>query len=50
MSYKNCYILYIIGECMNKDFYLSSYSDVIKKLNTSIDTGLSNNEADKLIL
>lgn len=34
---------------MNKDYYLCSYLDVIKKLNTNIDTGLSNKEVNKLL-
>ncbi len=34
---------------MNKEYYLDSYSDVIKKFNTNIDTGLSNIEAGKLL-
>ncbi len=34
---------------MNKDYYLSDYSDVVKKFNTNIDTGLSNINANKLI-
>lgn len=34
---------------MNKDYYLSNYSDVIKKLDTNIDTGLSNNKVKELL-
>lgn len=34
---------------MNKDYYLNNYSDIIKKLNTSIDTGLSSNDVNKLL-
>ncbi len=34
---------------MNKEYYLSSYSDIIKELDTNIDTGLSNNTANKLL-
>ena len=34
---------------MNKDYYLSDYSDVIKKYNTNIDTGLTSIEASKLL-
>ena len=34
---------------MDKEHYLNSYSDVIEKYNTSIDTGLSSNKAKKLL-
>lgn len=48
MVYKNCYILYRIGDYMNKD-YLLNYSDVVKKYNTNISTGLYNKDVDKLL-
>lgn len=34
---------------MNKEYYLKSYSDVVKNFNTNIDTGLSGREASKLL-
>lgn len=40
---------YVIGEYMNKDYYLSDYSDVVDRLNTNIDTGLTSSNAKKLL-
>ena len=34
---------------MNKDYYLDDYVDVVEKLNTNIDTGLSSIKANKLL-
>ena len=34
---------------MNKEYYLNNYSDIIKKLDTNIDTGLSSNQAENLL-
>ena len=34
---------------MNKDYYMNNYSDIIKALDTNVDTGLSNIKANKLL-
>ena len=50
IDYKNCYSFYIIGDEMNKNYYLESYSDIIKKLNTNIDTGLNSRVVNNLLI